>query len=117
MTRALDRLRRKLTVENLWIYIIKAIIDEGHPMRAYSIKKKIAEKYGVRPSTITVYTVIYRMAGEGLLARTSGDGDVLYTVTEKGLRTYYEGIEFIREILERLGEKTLSTHGPGVHQG
>ncbi len=96
----LDRLKRKLTIENLWIYVIAAILRHG-PQYAYTIKKILQEEYGIKPATITVYTVIYRMEKQGLLERLD---DNTYRVTERGVEAYSKGIAIIRETLERLEE-------------
>ena len=96
----LDRLKRKLTIENLWLYVIAAILRHG-PQYAYTVKKILQEEYGIKPATITVYTVIYRMEKQGLLARLD---DNTYTVTEKGVEAYNKGITILRETLKKLEE-------------
>lgn len=101
-SKALNRLRRKLTVENLWLYVIKILIDEKKPLRAYDIKVRLRDNFAVNPPAITVYTVVYRMAREGLLARKSKEGEVVYEVTDKGLEVYKRGILLIEEILSKL---------------
>lgn len=96
--RALERLRRKLTVENLWLYIVNVLL-EG-PTYPYDVRRRIRDKFGFTPSTITVYTVIYRMEREGLLEKGK-DGS--YRVTGAGLEAYREALEYMRRLLSLLG--------------
>ena len=100
-TRALERLRKKITIDNLWLYIVKVLIDHG-PARAYDVKKLIREKFGFKPATITVYTVIYRMTSEGLLEKVYADGDTLYKPSEKGIEAFNEALKTIETILDKL---------------
>lgn len=100
--RALDRLERKLTVENLWIYIIKILMDEGRPLRAYDLKVRLKERFGINPPAITVYTVIYRMARDGLVQRKKEGEETYYVPTELGIESYKKALLFIETILSKL---------------
>ncbi len=102
MTKALDRLKRKITTENLWMYIIKILMDEGKPLRAYTVKKKLCEKYGFKIPAITVYTVIYRMTREGLLEKKQVDSDTLYTVTKIGEEAFNDAINILKDTINKL---------------
>ncbi|MEM1695078.1 MAG: PadR family transcriptional regulator [Desulfurococcaceae archaeon] len=100
--RALARLKRKLTVENLWLYIICILKGENKPLKAYDIKVKLRELFDVNPPAITVYTVLYRMVRDGLLEKKSNNGEVLYTPTDRGLEAYRKGLVLIEEVLAKL---------------
>lgn len=96
--RAYERLVRKLTVEVLWLYVAKVLMGSG-PLRAYEIKKRITETFGIKPRAITTYSVVYRMSREGLLEPRRLDGDVVYALTEKGAREFEEAVRFIERVL------------------
>lgn len=101
-TKAVERLRRKITVENLWMYVIR-ILEKHGPLKAYEIKKKLEEEYGIKPATITAYVVVYKMRREGLLETVAVGGDTLYKPTEKGLRALEEAkkiLEWARKALD-----------------
>jgi len=95
--KALERLKRKITIENLWLYIINILLEK--PTYAYDVKRRIVEKFGFRPATITVYTVMYKMVREGLLEK---DEDGIYRVTKQGMKAYEEGLRFLEEIVTML---------------
>jgi len=98
MRSPMDRLRRKLTVETLWLYIL-AVLEKHGPTYAYNIKRLIRETFGFTPSTMTLYSVVYRLEKAGLLDKIE-DGS--YRVTDLGRKSLEEGIQFIRGITELL---------------
>ncbi|MCS7128185.1 MAG: PadR family transcriptional regulator [Desulfurococcaceae archaeon] len=100
MSKALERLRRSTTVGNLWMYIIKVLLDSG-PLKAYDIRKKLVEIYGLKPATVTVYSVIYRMTREGLLKKTN-EPETRYEVTSRGVKCLEKAVELLKELVEKL---------------
>lgn len=109
-SKALLRLKRKLTVENLWIYVAKTLTLYS-PLRAYELKKKLQELFGLRPSTITVYTVVYRMTREGLLEAIHHEGGTVYRLSERGRTEFEKAMEFLRDTLRALEEGHHSMKG------
>lgn len=100
-SRAFERLVRKLTVEVLWLYVARVILSSG-PLRAYDVKKRISESFGIEPRTMTTYTVVYRMVREGLLRPVRVDGDVLYELTERGRAEFERALEFLKSVVSYL---------------
>lgn len=100
-SRALRRLVRKITVETLWIYIAKVLLGSD-PMRAYEIKKKLQEVFGLRVPAITVYTIIYRMCREGLLEPIKSNGEVLYRLTERGANEFGKALQVLESTIIKL---------------
>jgi DNA-binding PadR family transcriptional regulator len=98
-SRALKRLKDKLTKENLWLYIVKELAEE--PMYAYKVKVVLREKYNINVATVTVYTVLYRMEREGLITKVEGD-NTMYRVTERGLEQLNKAIEFMKGVVRSL---------------
>jgi len=97
-TDAVKRLKRKLTIETLWIYVI-AVLKKHGALHGYGVKKKIREEFNFNPATITTYTVLYRMEKEGLIEK---DESNTYKITEKGSNAYEKAKQFIKDILETL---------------
>lgn len=100
--RALIRLHRKLTIENLWIYILKILLDEKKPLRAYDLKIKLRERFEINPPAVTVYTVIYRMGMDGLLAKVKEGDEVKYQPTRIGIEAFNRAIVMLEEIVSKL---------------
>jgi DNA-binding PadR family transcriptional regulator len=108
VSRAYRRLVRKLTVEVLWLYVARVLADSG-PMRAYDIRKAIESRFGFKPRAMTVYTVVYRMAAEGLLQPVKVGDSTLYSLTEFGRREFEAALGYLRRVVISLspgsGEK------------
>lgn len=100
--RALIRLQRKITIENLWLYVLKILLDEKKPLRAYDLKIKLRERFGINPPAVTVYTVIYRMGLDGLLAKVKEGEEVKYRPTELGIEAFNKAIVILEETISRL---------------
>ena len=99
--RALERLKKKITIENLWMYIIR-ILMEQEPLKAYDIKVLLREKYGIKPATVTVYSVVYRMVRDNLIKPVKVSGETRYRVTEQGISALKKAIEFLEETVNKL---------------
>jgi DNA-binding PadR family transcriptional regulator len=103
---ALRRLEQKLTKENLWIYILHLL--RGGPLYAYEIRGKIRAAFGFEPATITVYVVLYKMEGEGLVtsaAERRTPSNIVrkyYRLTETGLQALENGRKILRRTLDLL---------------
>ncbi|WP_245526402.1 helix-turn-helix transcriptional regulator [Desulfurococcus mucosus] len=102
MPRAYTRLVKKLTVENLWLYIVKILLDEGKPLKAYDVKVRLRERFGIDPPAVTVYTVIYRMSRDGILARRQEGEETVYSVTERGVDAFRKALLFLEEVVSKL---------------
>jgi len=100
--RALIRLQRKLTVENLWIYVVKILSEEGKPLRAYDVKVKLRERFGLNPPAVTVYTIMYRMSLDGLVERVREGSETKYRATKLGLEAFKRGVVFLEELVAKL---------------
>lgn len=103
---AYNRLVRKLTKENLWLYILKMLTEK--PMYAYEIKKTLKERFKITPATVTVYVVLHKMRHEELICvgkemSVFGRPDrIYYEITEKGKEALQQGKEFLEETLRRI---------------
>ncbi len=100
-TQAVDRLKRKVTVENLWIYIIRILAEE--PLHAYGVKARLRDRYGIKVATVTVYAVLYKMVREGLLRVEKRGETKIYVPTELGLEALSEARRILEGVLNDIG--------------
>ncbi len=98
-SKPIARLKRKLTVEVLWIYVLAALASEG-PTYAYNVRKIIVDRFGFKPSTVTLYTVIYRLEREGLIAKEHGE----YYITADGLQVLKQGLCMISSMVAKVSK-------------
>lgn len=103
---AYRRLVRKLTIENLWLYVL-SLLREG-PLYGYEIVKRIEERFGFKPGRVTCYIVLYKLQSEGLIASADLGADSrgpqrkYYVLTGDGERALEMARDFLRRLLERL---------------
>ncbi|MEO3993091.1 MAG: helix-turn-helix transcriptional regulator [Desulfurococcaceae archaeon TW002] len=110
MSKPLIRLKKKLTIENLWIYVIASLMIK--PTYAYHVRKLINEFFGFSPTTITLYSVIYRLKKSGLIKEDLVAGEKVYKPTDEGVKELEEAISYMEQMIKRLKEITYSTQKP-----
>jgi DNA-binding PadR family transcriptional regulator len=105
---AVERLRDKLTKENLWIYIL-GMLKKG-PMYGYEIASKIRDELKINASIITTYVVLYKMEKEKLIQRERSkerprtSRKVYYSITDKGALSLEKGLEILDNTVRTLRE-------------
>ena len=105
MSAAYRRLIRKLTVENLWLYVLSLLKKE--PLYGYEVSRKIEENFGFKPGRVTCYIVLYKLQSEGLITskKLREDSETqrkYYVLTRKGEKALEDAKEFLRRLSERL---------------
>jgi len=105
MSAAYRRLIRKLTVENLWLYVLSLLKKE--PLYGYEVSRKIEENFGFKPGRVTCYIVLYKLQSEGLITskKLREDSETqrkYYVLTKKGEKALEDAKEFLRRLSERL---------------
>ncbi len=104
MSKPLIRLKRKLTIENLWIYVIASLMIK--PTYAYHVRKLINEFFGFSPATITLYSVVYRLKKSGLIKEELVSGEKVYKPTDEGIKELEGAISYMEQVVKRLKEIT-----------
>lgn len=99
--RAFKRFVDKLTKENLWIYIVKTLMDGGEKT-GYEIVKSI-KSLGISTSTVNVYMVLYKMERDGLIKSDERSDGKYYKNTQLGVATFNNALQFLDSLLEKLG--------------
>jgi DNA-binding PadR family transcriptional regulator len=105
---AYERLVRKLTLENLWIYVLSSL--KTGPKYGYEIRDYIKKRYGFTTGKVTAYVVLYKLMKEGLIIlkeeKKDGHGPPrkYYTITEKGTKVLHKGEKFLEKMLKEMQE-------------
>lgn len=106
MGAAYRRLIRKLTVENLWLYVLSLLKKE--PLYGYEIREKIRKNFGFRPGRVTCYIVLHKLESEGLITskraveKSSGPQRKYYVLTARGAKALERAKAFLRKLFEEL---------------
>ncbi|MHA1114877.1 MAG: PadR family transcriptional regulator [Candidatus Heimdallarchaeum aukensis] len=94
LTKAFKRLEKKLTIEILFLWVIRLLKDG--PKYAYELKQEFQDRFGFSPATVTNYTVLYLLEKEGIVKRTEVVVDderidrKYYALTELGEKLFDE---------------------------
>ncbi|MHA1232646.1 MAG: PadR family transcriptional regulator [Candidatus Helarchaeota archaeon] len=110
-TKAINRLADKLTRANLWIYILKMLLEKENGIYGYEIKKNIEEKFGFEPATVSGYVILYKMKRDNLVKiewKKSEEGKPnrkYYKITERGLEAMRQAKIYLQKILEEVFDK------------
>lgn len=100
--KALERLKKKLENEVLWIYVSNLLMRKGE-LTVNELKKGLVESFGLRVNTFILYSILYRMEAEGLVEKFVKEGSVTsYRLTELGVLAYRKAIVYLEEKLLQL---------------
>lgn len=99
-SKAFKRFIDKLTKENLWIYIIRALMEGDKT--GYEIVKSI-KALGISTSTVNVYMVLYKMEREGLIKSVTHNNNKYYENTQMGLTAFNAALAFLGSLANKLG--------------
>ena len=81
-SREIVRLKRKLGIELLWIYLLSLL--KKKPSHAYVLRKEIEEKFGFLPGNVSVYVVLYKLQKHGFVKSKQEGNRSVYSITSKG---------------------------------
>ncbi|MAG22227.1 MAG: PadR family transcriptional regulator [Candidatus Diapherotrites archaeon] len=81
-SREIVRLREKLGIKVLWVYIL-SLLNKA-PSHAYILRNKIEERFGFRTGNVTVYVVLYKLEGRGFVTAKRENNRKVYTITTRG---------------------------------
>ncbi|MHA1866915.1 MAG: PadR family transcriptional regulator [Candidatus Heimdallarchaeaceae archaeon] len=101
LTKAFKRLEKKLTIEILFLWVIRLLKDG--PKYAYELKQEFQDRFGFSPATVTNYTVLYLLEKEGIVKRTEVVVDderidrKYYALTELGEKLFEECKIFLED--------------------
>lgn len=102
---AYERLKRKLTKENLWIYILRLLKDGS--LYGYQLREEVYRRFGFKPGRVTCYVVVNSLKKAGYISLESevstkeGPPRKYYVITRKGT----QALDTARQLLGSLQDK------------
>jgi len=106
---AYERLVRKATKENLWLYLL-SILEQG-PRYAYQLRDEIRHRFDFEVGQVTAYVVLYALRREGYVRisktepRKQGLARKYYEITPQGKALLSKGISYFAELSEKLKQE------------
>ena len=95
-SREIDRLRRKLGVELLWIYLLRML--KNKPSHAYVLRKQIEQEFGFLPGNVSVYVVLYKLKNRGFVSAKKEGNRTVYSITKVGKELLKEAKKELQRI-------------------
>ncbi|MCG2869630.1 MAG: PadR family transcriptional regulator [Vulcanisaeta sp.] len=95
--KALARLVSKLTKENLWIYVVRLLMER--PMYGYEIAKEVRARFNIDITNVGVYMVLYKMERDGLIETFTSGGSKMYRLRPETVELWLKARDFISAVL------------------
>ena len=105
-SKAFKRLKRKTSIDNLWIYILRLLLEQE--MYGYELRDSIRSRFGFEPATVTSYTILYKLEKDGLVTSHVKDNPEgrpdrkYYTITEEGKEAMRDAKGLFEEIIGKV---------------
>ena len=109
-SKAFKRLKKKTSIDNLWIYILRLLQEKE--MYGYELKESIKKRFGFEPATVTSYTILYKLEKDNLVTSHVKDNPEgrtdrkYYSITDEGKKSMKEAKGLFEEILSIVFDKT-----------
>jgi len=99
-----ERLKEKLTRENLWLYILSILTKKD--AYGYDLRREIDSIFWFKPGNVSSYAVLYKLEKSGFVRtypkEVNGRVRKYYQITEKGRSELKEGKEILEKTLKSL---------------
>jgi DNA-binding PadR family transcriptional regulator len=100
-----ERLRRSMTSDNLWLYILTLL--KNKEMYPYEIREKIRDRFGFLPGNVTAYIVLEKLKAGGYVKigrkeKIGGPERAYYKITQKGKTELGKAGKIFGEISKKL---------------
>ncbi|MBN2477846.1 PadR family transcriptional regulator [Candidatus Micrarchaeota archaeon] len=100
-SKPVKRLKKLLTVGNIWLYVLSLIKKKGKHY-AYALDDDIEKNFFFKPSKVMVYLVLYKLEGEGMIESHMEERRKYYIITKKGEETLETAREYFGVLKEKL---------------
>lgn len=102
-SKPVERLWKKLRLDNLWIWILKLLLEENK--YAYELRQQIKERFKFEPATVTSYAVLYRLERSGFVeesTKSKTPNRKYYQITEKGREAFQQAESVLKATITEL---------------
>jgi len=100
-SREIERLKRKLGIELLWIYLLSML--KKKPSHAYVLRVQVEEKFGFLPGNVSVYVVLYKLEKHGFVSVKHEGNKSVYSITSGGKALLKVAKKELQNTLEMVG--------------
>jgi len=98
--RPIERLKRKIEKENLWLFILSTLSKEKRYGK--ELRKIIKDKFGFLTGLMSSYKVLYLLE-LGNYVKSKKEGKIIYyEITERGKRELKDGKAILKKYIEMI---------------
>jgi len=96
MQKPVDRLKRKIDKENLWLFILSSL--EGKKRYGKELRGLIEKKFDFITGKVTAYKILYLLESGGYVKSKKVGKRVYYEITSSGKRELQEGRKYLKKL-------------------
>jgi len=96
MQKPVERLKRKIEKENLWIFILCSL--EKNKRYGKELRELIEKRFDFLTGKVTAYKVLYLLERGGYVKSEKIGKKVYYKITKKGREELSEGRKYLKNI-------------------
>ena len=96
----LERLKRKIEKENLWIFILSSL-KKGNKC-GKELKEMVEKKFDFLTGKVTAYKVLYLLESDGYVKSSRSGKKVFYKITPKGEKELKSGMVYLKNLEKAL---------------
>lgn len=100
MKRPVERLKRKVEKENLWLFVLK-LLTKGEKY-GKEMRKEIEEKFGFWIGNVIAYKVLYLLERGGFITSEKIGKKRIYRITPKGKNELALAVSYLRSLASKL---------------
>lgn len=100
MEKPSERLKRKVLVENLWIYVLSEM-SKGD-IYGLEIRSRVRKDFGFWIGNVTAYKVLYLLEKGGYVSSYKDGARVIYKITSRGMRELKTSKQFLKKIARQI---------------
>jgi len=95
-----ERLKRKIMIENLWLFILSLLKER--PLYGSEIRKAVKTRFGFWTGNVTSYKVLYSLQKRGYVLRQNKGKRKYYSITEKGRAELRKAREMLKLLVKSI---------------
>ena len=92
----IERLKKKVLIENLWIFILRLLKSKDY--YGFEIRNKIKKEFGFLIGNVTAYKVFYLLEKDGYVTSFTKGNIKYYRITNKGKKELDQASKFLKSL-------------------
>ena len=100
MQKPLERLKRKIEKENLWLFILSSL--KGRERCGKELKEIVEKRFDFITGKVTAYKILYLLEKGGYVKSYKSGKKVFYKITTRGKSELEKGKSYIKSLGKRL---------------